>query len=145
MKQQNFFSEQEEQDIIASIVQAEAKTSGEIRVHIEAVSIDKALTRAQSVFMELNMEKTLHRNGILFYLNTKSKEFAVIGDSGINNVVPANFWDTIKNEVIHDFKQGAFSLGIIKGILQAGEQLRVFFPATANDVNELPNQISSYE
>ena len=40
------------------------------------------------------------------------------------------------------FKKGHFKDGIVAGILNAGEQLKQFFPYQKNDTNELSNEIS---
>ena len=42
------------------------------------------------------MHETDSQNGVLFYLAVTNREFAVIGDGGINSVVPEDFWDKIK-------------------------------------------------
>ena len=39
------------------------------------------------------VEKTEKKNAVLIYLAKKDKKLAIIGDEGINKVVPANFWD----------------------------------------------------
>jgi len=40
------------------------------------------------------------------------------------------------------FKKGQFKEGIVAGILNAGEQLKHFFPYQTDDTNELSNEIS---
>jgi uncharacterized membrane protein len=136
-------TEEQELEIIEAIGQAEANTSGEIRVHIENNCPGDPLDRAAEVFASLHMHKTKLRNGVLFYVALKSHKFAVIGDAGINAVVPDNFWDETKSHVLAQFKNGSYNTGLVKGILMAGEQLRTYFPFDPDtDTNELKNDIS---
>ncbi|MBA5793392.1 TPM domain-containing protein [Flavobacterium sp. xlx-214] len=140
---EDFLSTTEEREIVDAIVKAEQQTSGEIRVHIEEHSHLPALERAQEVFKTLNMHKTSARNGVLFYIGVKDRHFAIIGDDGIDKVVPYDFWESTKKVVIDQFKQNQFKEGLIQGILQTGKQLKFFFPYQGkDDVNELPNEIS---
>lgn len=142
LKAARFFSESETQNIIEAINSAELDSSGEIRVHLEAkCSLDPVL-RAQEIFKRLAMHKTKSRNGILFYLATEDKKFAVIGDQGIHQVVGQEFWIAIKDSVLDKFKAGLFAEGLIKGIEQAGKSLKEFFPYQDGDQNELNNDIS---
>ena len=139
----DIITEEQEKEIIEAIAQAEANTSGEIRVHIENNCPHDPLDRAVEVFAALHMHQTKLRNGVLFYVALKSHKFAVIGDAGINAVVPENFWDETKSHVLAEFKNGNYGAGLVKGILMAGEQLRTFFPFDADtDTNELHNDIS---
>lgn len=136
-------TEEQEKEIIEAIAQAEANTSGEIRVHIENNCPHDPLDRAVEVFAALHMHQTKLRNGVLFYVALKSHKFAVIGDAGINAVVPDTFWDETKSLVLAEFKNGNYSAGLVKGILMAGEQLQTFFPFDSDtDTNELQNDIS---
>lgn len=140
---EDFLSQTEEQEIVAAIVQAEKETSGEIRVHIEEFSDQPVLERAQQVFKILQMHKTSARNGVLFYVAVKNRQFAIIGDNGIDAVVPYDFWEATKKKVIDHFKTNQFKQGLIAGILHTGKQLKHFFPYQGtNDINELPNEIS---
>ena len=132
----------EEDAIIEAIKEAELKTSGEIRVHIEKKANGHAYERALAVFHLLKMNQTQLRNGVLIYLAVEDKAFAICGDKGINDVVPDNFWDTTKNVMQEHFKSGQFKEGLIAGITKSGEQLARFFPWQKDDKNELPNTIS---
>src|SRR5215218_8793198 len=109
------FSESDRQQIIASIKEAEKNTSGEIRLFVEDICKENVLDRAAFIFKELEMHKTQQRNGVLFYLAMKSKKFAIIGDAGINSVVPEDFWHAIKLEMEHHFTEGDFVTGLNKG------------------------------
>ena len=121
---------------------AEQNTSGEIRVHIESECKTEVLIRAEKVFNKLKMHKTELQNGVLFYIASDSKHFAIIGDTGINQVVPNNFWESTKNLVLDYFSKGEMAKGISKGIIMAGEQLKKHFPSQENDINELSDEIS---
>lgn len=139
---EDFLSAEEEQLIVDAIIAAEKRTSGEIRVHIEEHSDEDVLTRAQQIFNLLEMDKTNARNGVLFYIGVRDRRLAIIGDVGINNVVPSDFWESTKDLVIEYFKKGEICQGLVIGILKAGELLKQFFPFLDNDTNELPNEIT---
>jgi len=138
----DFFSPEEQKAITQAIADAEHKTSGEIRVHIENSLHGSVLDRAAFLFKQLGMSKTEHRNGVLIYLAIKSRQFAIIGDNGIHKAVPERFWDSIKERMLNDFKEGKFTEGLVYAVSAAGEQLRKHFPHLENDKNELPDDIS---
>lgn len=140
---QNFLSDTQKAEIIKAIQMAERNSSGEIRVHIEEVCITpNVLDRAAEVFAEIGMINTAQQNGVLFYLSTNDRKFAVVGDKGIDKVVPEIFWESTKELLRSHFLQGLFTEGLVKGIHSAGEQLKQFFPYQSDDVNELPDDIS---
>ncbi len=142
MKAASFFTKEQQDEILASIRQAEEATSGEIRVHIETTCNEDVLDRAAWIFNKLKMHRTADRNGVLFYLAVGDRKFAVIGDGGINAIVPENFWDQIRETMQDLFREGKFTEGLSRGILMAGEQLRAHFPHQKNDVNELSDEIT---
>ncbi len=142
MSVENFFSKEEKKQITDAIAAAELDTSGEIRLHVEGKCKIDVLDRAAYVFGKLKMFETAQRNGVLFYLAVYDRKFAILGDAGINKVVPDNFWDDIKEMMLGHFKNGKFAEGISRGILMAGEHLKANFPYQSDDVNELSDEIS---
>jgi uncharacterized membrane protein len=142
MQASDFFSADDRLRIELAIREAEMNTSGEIRVHVETTFSGELLDRAATVFARLGMHKTALRNGVLFYLALNKRQFAVIGDSGINQVVPGNFWAEIRSVMEDCFKNSQFAEGLSKGIIMAGEQMKKHFPYGLDDQNELPNDIS---
>lgn len=138
----DFFSQNEKDAITSAVEDAELSTSGEVRVHIENVCKGDVLDRAAQVFKQLEMHKTELRNGVLFYLAIENRKFAVIGDVGINQKVPSNYWEDVKNSMINKFRSDKFAEGLIDGITLAGEKLKEFFPYNKADVNELSDEIS---
>jgi uncharacterized membrane protein len=142
VKASTFFSQEQQLQISDAIKEAEDETSGEIRVHLETKLTGNVLDRAAWIFDRIGMHETDNRNGVLFYFAVRSKEFAIIGDGGINSKVPDNFWDEIRNTILKYFRGGKYSEGLIEGILMAGRQLKEHFPHKKDDINELPDEIS---
>ena len=139
---ESFLTAVQEKNIVHAIQEAEKGTSGEIRVHIENKTKKPALVRAKEVFLSLKMDKTAQRNGILFYIATESRQFAIIGDEGIDQVIPKSFWDDEKALVTGLFAQNKNEEALVKGITKVGEKLKQFFPYQSDDVNELSDAIS---
>ena len=119
--------------LIKAIQLAEAKTSGEIRVHIEKNCKGAALEECKKHFGKLNM---------LFYLAINSKSFAVWGDEGIHQKVNDEFWKSSTDCAISYFKQNDYVSGIEKAVELCGEKLKLYFPIETDDKNELSNTIS---
>jgi uncharacterized membrane protein len=136
------FTEEEQQRIQQAVAEAEKNTSGEVRVCMDKTCSDDPLDRAVKYFAQLEMHKTKLRNGVLIYVATVDRKFAIIGDVGINSVVPADFWDGTKEEMLNHFKYGNLVEGIITGVKKAGGQLKKYFPYMLNDENELPDDIA---
>src|SRR3569832_243590 len=141
MAAEKSFTEEQRSEILKAIAEAEKNTSGEIRLFIEDICKEEVLDRASFIFKELNIHKTKHRNGVLFYLAMKSQKFAILGDSGIHSKVHKDFWYDIKLAMQHHFTEGDFATGLGKGIRMAGEALSKHFPHRKNDKNELPDDI----
>lgn len=142
MKGSSFFTPAQQEVIVRAIAEAERSTSGEIRVHVDTSCKGDVLDEAAWLFRKLGMHKTADRNGVLIYLAVKERKFAIIGDTGINSVVPLGFWDEIRDHLKLRFSENLFAEGLAEGIIRAGEQLKEHFPVTKNDINELTDTIS---
>lgn len=138
-----FLSESEEQRVVEAIQEAELNTSGEIRVHIETHHEKDAYKRAVEVFAALEMHKTAERNGVLIYLATDDHQFAILGDKGIDEKVPDDFWNHIRDLMQENFRKGDFVSGLAEGIKAGGKALSEFFPYRDDDSNELSDEIST--
>lgn len=142
-KIEEFLTQEEEAEVVAAIRQAEKKTSGEIRVHIEKTSKVDIWERAMEVFHLLKMDNTKQNNGVLIYVAIDDRNFVIYGDKGINDVVPPDFWETTKDAIVAQFKKGNFKQGLIDGILRAGKELQEHFPWDEGTQNELSDKIST--
>lgn len=138
----DFFTAAQVRQIGDAITAAEAKTSGEIRIHIEKKCTGDPIAEAEKWFGKLEMHKTADRNGILIYLAIESRVFAIYGDKGIHEKVHQEFWNQISHKMEEQFRHGRFTEGLIDVIHRTGEQLSTYFPVAANDSNELTNDIN---
>jgi uncharacterized membrane protein len=138
---QSFFREDQVAAIKEAVVAAELKTSGEVRVYIESSCGKSLMDRAADIFVKLELHKTAARNGVLFYLAIEARQFAILGDKGINAKVPPNFWDNIKEHMQERFRTGHFTEGLIEGITMAGDKLVEHFPYERTDLNELMDDV----
>jgi uncharacterized membrane protein len=143
-KRIKLFTETEESEIVAAIVKAENRTSAEIRVHISHLyQPTDAVNAATKTFKKLGMHKTADRNGILIYLAPYTKQFAILGDEGINNKVAPGQWDQMRDAMQNHFQQQQFKTGVLLGIEESATLLSQYFAPGDINPNELSNEISN--
>ena len=138
----NIINGDDNKRLVNAITLAEENTSGEIRVHIQKKLKDEIYKAAIKKFEKLGMTKTKLRNGVLIYIALQNKEFAIIGDIGINEKVESDFWNETVEVMKEHFKHEDLIGGIEKGLEIAGNALKRHFPHKENDINELSNEIS---
>lgn len=143
-----FFNAAEQELLREAIATAERRTSGEIRLHLErdvpakAPVNGDAYLRAREIFAALEMHETAGRNGVLVYVATRSRKFAVLGDEELHRRVGEGFWSDVRDLMSTRFQEDRFVEGLVEGLLLVGEKLRTHFPFRDDDVNELPDEIS---
>ena len=142
LRARTFLTKEERHSIESAIAQAEHRTSGEIRIHIETNCPSEPKERALRTFHLLRMNKTANRNGVLIYVACNSRDVAVIGDKGINNAVPVGFWKDVIALITSCFSEGKYADGLKSAVSLIGEKLSEFFPYMKDDVNELSDEIS---
>ena len=125
-----------------AIRQAERRTSGEIRVSVSRFFWGDVRRVADRAFARLGMTATRQRNGVLFFVVPTRRRFVVLGDQGIHAKVGPEFWERVAAAVSEHFRNGDFTLGLVRGIETVGEQLALHFPFDpATDANELSEEI----
>ena len=141
MDPRTIFSPEDRRELERAIHEAEGRTSGEMRIHIEC-TCDDPVERARQLFIDLKMDRTVERNGVLFYVALESRKFAIMADKGIRERVPAEFWEGISNLLRGEFQRGEVFAGLRTAVQVAGHQLTAFFPHRSGDINELEDTIS---
>lgn len=137
-----FLGESDLDAVSAAIAAAEAGTSAEIRVHLDARCPGEALARAALVFERLGMHRTAARNGVLIYVSIEDHKLAVLGDRGIHEWVGQAYWDRLVEAVTGHFRGRRFREGLVHAVGEAGAALGRHFPRRPDDVDELPDRVS---
>jgi len=121
-------------------------TSGEIRVSFKETK--PVLKKRKSIrslveeeFAKLGMNATRDKTGILIFILLKERQFYVLADSGINEKVEQTVWDSVRNNMQNEFKNGSYLSGILSAIEQVGKILSEHFPIKSDDTNELSNKV----
>jgi uncharacterized membrane protein len=125
MKTRHFLSQLQHDAIVRAIGEAEAATSGEIRLFVTRKEPEDPVAAAQKVFEHLGMHK-----------------FAIIGDKAVHERCGDEFWKEVADEISTHFRRGDFTDGILHGIRRAGQLLAQHFPRHPGDKNQLPDDIA---
>jgi uncharacterized membrane protein len=142
-KAKSFFDGLDRPSIVEAIGRAEAKSFGEIRVHLHHGAVNDARAEAEKVFLKLGMDRTIRGSGCLVFIAPESRSFAVIGGSGIHEKVGDGFWAEARDAARARFAEGKFTEGIVGAVDRLGDALALFFPKTGpGDTNELPDEVS---
>jgi uncharacterized membrane protein len=144
MKPDAFVKALDDERIVAAIQEVEARSRGEIRVHVAEGPVDDARAAAQADFERLGMTETAERNGVLILVAPESQAFAVVGDRGLDERCDEGFWATVAEAMGEDLQAGRFTEGILTAVERVGSVLARHFPRRPGDVdqNELPDAIS---
>ena len=145
-----FLSEADFDAITRAIKTAEARTSAEIRVHLERrvprrLLVGRApdvMTRAHHVFRHLGMHRTAARHGVLIYVSVGDHKLAVLGDQGIHERVGQVYWERLVDAVLAHFREERPRDGLLHAVAEVGAVLARHFPRRPGDVNELSDQVS---
>jgi len=143
-KEKHPFTKEEQRIVVDAIREAEAKTSGEIRVFVEGrCAWPDPMDRASEVFFKLKMDKTQQRNGVLVYVALIDHKMALYGDEGIYKMTGgAEYWIKEIELMREYFVKDRIPEGIAQCVLDIGQSLVRYFPLDANtDKNELPDEI----
>ncbi len=141
-----FLAQLDHAAIVGAIGEAEARTSGQIRVFVTRHCVgnaEKTLQTAQKKFIVLGMEKTAARNAVLLFVAPVSRTFALVGDEGIHAKLGEWEWESIVSEAAACFREGDFQKGIVTALARIGDHLAAHFPHEEGGTNELPDAVES--
>jgi uncharacterized membrane protein len=144
MQANSFLGALDHERIVKAIQAAEARSRGEVRVHVSRQAVAAVQTTAARQFEALGMTRTAERNGVLLFVAPVSQTFAVIGDEGIHARCGPDFWKDVAAAMETDFRAGRYTDGIVKGVARVGEALATHFPRQEGtaDANELPDEVT---
>lgn len=139
-----FWETLDREAIAAAIREAEARSLGEIRVHVHRGRVSDPRAEAERTFFRLGMEKTRGRTGCLIFVAPEERAFAVIGDAGVHEKVGDSFWQNARDAAALHFSAGRFTEGLVEAVRRLGDVLAQHFPASPGEgnPNELPDAVS---
>ena len=138
----DFIPSEGQRRIAAAITAAERHTTGEICVHVTPRCRGNVMKRAARTFDRLHLYSTKRRNAVLIFIAYQDRKLAILGDAGINNVIPEGFWDNEVEELARFLKAGRPVDGLCEVIAHMGDRLSQYFPGERDDENELSNEVS---
>ena len=137
-----FLTPEERGRIETAIARAEGQTSAEIKVHLDRFCWGDIAAKAVRAFRRLGLHRTRQRNAVLFYLVTTNRQFSIYADEGIYRLVPPGFWDEVRDRLAAAFRQDRFADGLVEAVQETGKRLAHFFPRRADDLNEIPDEVT---
>jgi uncharacterized membrane protein len=147
---QKFLREPDFDAITRAIRTAEARTSAEIRVHLERRvprrrlfgGAPDVLSRAQHVFRRLGMHRTVERHGVLVYIAVEERRLAVVGDEGIHGRVGDRHWSQVRDLMVEILRENDPRRALERAIDELGRALAQHYPRRPDDRNELSDDVS---
>jgi uncharacterized membrane protein len=140
------FEPEDLEAVRAAIEAAEARTSGEIRVHLERRlprgGRGHVLEHARRVFVRLGLHRTRRRNGVLIYLALGDRHLAVVGDDGIHARVGDAYWAGLRDRLAEGLRAGRPRDAVLAAVREVGQVLATHFPPEPGDVDELSDEVS---
>jgi uncharacterized membrane protein len=142
MKAEEFLSKLDHERIVQAIRDAEARSSGEIRMYVHRGELkEDPVAAAQKEFLRLGMDKTQEHNAVLIYLAPHAQEFAVIGDEEIHRLCGEQLWQDVADKMAEHFANQRFSEAIVDAITDLGGVLATHFPRKEVNPNELSDDV----
>lgn len=139
---QSFLTPEDEAALLAEIRNQEARTSAEIRVCITYKFIWRHERYAWRVFEKAGMRNTRQRNGALIVMMPMMRKVVILGDSALNALVPAGYWQDAVAAMVHQMHEAGPLDALREGLRRLGDTLASAWPRDgAGDVNELSDEI----
>jgi uncharacterized membrane protein len=144
MRTKEFLSKLDHDRIVRAIQDAESKSSGEIRVHLQRGELEgDPLIAARKKFQSLKMDKTRHRNAVLIFVAARAHKFAVLGDKAIHDKCGEALWQRVVDKMREHFRNENFTDALVEAIQEIGNVLAAEFPLRkSGDSNELADEIT---
>ena len=95
--------------------------------------------QALRAFYENGLQRTRNENGILIFISLLERRVWILGDRGINAVIPPEHWTALATDLSSGIRNGQLSESLAGVIAEMGGVLRQHFPRRSDDINELPD------
>ncbi|HKV09549.1 MAG TPA: hypothetical protein VJ725_15510 [Thermoanaerobaculia bacterium] len=96
---------------------------------------------ARANFVEKGMDRTTGRTGILLYISLLEREVEVVVDAGVEALAATDVWRQAISAIGEAVRRGADGIEVAGKIRGLAEVLAPALERSAEDVNELPNEV----
>ncbi|MHB8057280.1 MAG: TPM domain-containing protein [Desulfuromonadaceae bacterium] len=100
---------------------------------------DAVQQRAIRAFHEKGLHRTREENGILIFISLLERKVWILGDRGINAVIPPERWMSLASGLASGIREGRMAETLVTTIADVGDILKKHFPHRHDDANELPD------
>ena len=97
--------------------------------------------RAERAFFEKGLYKTKKNTGVLFFLSLLERKIWILADRGIYGKMDQETLNGFANEVSRGIRDGKACEALSRAIQGIGVLLSQHFPITADDTDELPDEV----
>ncbi len=101
--------------------------------------------RAERAFFERGLYRTKKNTGVLFFLSLLERKVWVLADKGIHGKMDQGTLDRFANEVSKGVREGRACDALSRAIQEIGALLSRHFPITADDTDELSDDVITEE
>ncbi len=112
------------------------------RVFIRGKEMEEEVQEAAHIqFFRKGLYRTREETGVLIYVSVFERRVWVLGDRGINAVIPEAHWNGVAAAIVQAIKAGRPAEGICQAVGEVGRILQEKFPIRPGDQNELKDLI----
>jgi uncharacterized membrane protein len=121
----------EERSRIAKAIEiAESGTTGRIAVRVIPDTSVDAFQRAKDEFGRAGLHRHTHENAALVLVAPKARQYAVLGDRALHEIVGDGFWRAVVDEVQPAFARGDVAGAVVLAVERIGHALHQHFSTT---------------
>jgi putative membrane protein len=102
---------------------------------------DEVREAAYIQFFRKGLYRTVEETGVLIYISVFERRVWVLGDRGINAVIPEAQWQRAVATIVQAIQERRQAEGICQAVREVGKILRDKFPIKSSDQDELQNLI----
>ncbi len=97
--------------------------------------------RAELEFYNAKVNRTGSGTGILLFISLMEHRVVVLADRGISEKLPATTWNELVSTILGGIKSKQASQGLVSAVQRCGELLSQHLPRSADDKNELHDEM----
>jgi uncharacterized membrane protein len=112
-----------------AIAKAAAKCSAPIRVHIQKSMAGDLMKTAVAKFNALGLAEAEARDGVLIFIASEARQFAIIADESIQPHASEGFWKGAVEAMRARFVDGDLIGGAVDGVAKVAARLAKLRPA----------------